>query len=263
MARPQARLPPALHPLAYCYFESGCPVCRAIAKFVRRSVGLRACSGVFCYDWLRAPMKMIRYGLHFSILSVAIAIFWLARNVDLPTQIINFRVVHLGLMGVLYATAIVTSLRDLKAARPVVILFFIALVTTWSIATPILGLWASIAWVPLFKSPHPNLGTIFILLTGSVIGASGCWILVRLFWLKFLRRADWLKTAALCAIGTSLAFTVSKLTLSSPKLSVYAADLVELVLTAAWWSAFSLSLYWSETRAYARRSAEVPPDAQG
>ena len=88
-------------------------------------------------------------------------------------------------------------------------------------------------------------------------------MLVRLFWLKSLRSADWLKTVGLCAIGTLLACIVSELTPSSPERSVYAADLTGVVLTAAWWLAFSLSLYWSETRVYDRRSAEVPPNALG
>jgi hypothetical protein len=88
------------------------------------------------------------------------------------------------------------------------------------------------------------------LLTGSAIGASGYWLLVRQFWLKSLRRADWLRTVALCVVGTLLsAVAVDAL---NPSTEIFSP-----IITIAWWFAFSISLYWSEMSAYANQSTKV------
>jgi hypothetical protein len=196
-------------------------------------------------------MKAIRYKLHFATLTVAVVVFLLAKDLALTYWISNFDFFHYGLMGTLHATCIVVSLRDRKVARPIIALCFIALATVWSAATPILGLWGSIFWAPFSDFLRRNhLGALSIFLTGSTIGASGYWLLVRQFWLKSLRRSDWLRTVALCVVATSLsAVAVNVL---NPNI-----DILSPIITIAWWFAFSISLYWSEMSECANKSTEV------
>jgi hypothetical protein len=196
-------------------------------------------------------MKAIRYKLHFATLTVAAVVFLLAKDLALPYWISNFNFFHYGLMGALHATCIVVSLRDRKVARPIIAACFITLATVWSAATPILGLWGSIFWAPFDDFLRRNqLGTLAMFLTGSAIGASGYWLLVRQFWLKSLRRADWLRTVALCLVATSLSAVA--LDVLHPSI-----DILSPIITIAWWFAFSISLYWSEMSGCANKSTEV------
>jgi hypothetical protein len=209
-------------------------------------------------------MKAIRYGLHFTTLTVAAVIFWLAKDLYLPYWISNFDFFHYALMGGLHATCIVASLREHRATHPIIAfsiyaLCFIMLVTVLSAATPILGLWGSIVWLPLadiLREKH--LGGYPIFLMGSAIGASGYWLLVRQFWLKSLRRADWLRTVSLCLTATLLAGLALDMfdgyVRGVAKLN---ADTISPILTVPWWFAFSISLYWSEIREQANKSTQV------
>lgn len=212
-----------------------------------------------CYDTVRR-MKVIRYGLHFSTLSVAVVILWLARDVELGDRILNWRTFHYGLMGLLHATSIIVSLRDRKLVRPLTALGFATLAVVWSVATPVLAFWVgSIIWVPFLLALPANASraTFLFLLTGSVIGSSGYWMLVRFFWLRLLRSVDWLKTVGLCLVGTSL--SCAALTLLPLAHSTLKGDVESVVLTTGWWFAFSLSLYWSETSAHSERSVLERP----
>jgi hypothetical protein len=198
-------------------------------------------------------MKVIRYGLHFTTLAMAAVIFWLAKDLHLPYWISNFDFFHYALMGALHATSIVISLRHGRTTKPIIAfsicpLGFIELATVLSAWTPFMGLLGSIVWSPFADILRDNnLGGDAIFLTGSAIGASGYWLLVRLFWLKSLRRADWLRTVALCVTATLLAGRALEMfdgyVLGVAKLN---ADVVSQILTVAWWFAFSISLYWSE-----------------
>jgi hypothetical protein len=192
-------------------------------------------------------MKSIRYNLHFPALIVAALIFWSARNVHFLERTFNFDFFHYGLMGILHATCVVISLRDRRATHTIIgftcyALCFVALAGALSAATPILGLWGSLLWTPIttFLPPDPRNG-IIIFLTGSAIGASGYWLLVRQFWLKSLRRTDWLKTIALCVAATWLSSFASEAL--HPKMGV---EVFDFIITAGWWFAFSISLYWGE-----------------
>jgi hypothetical protein len=209
-------------------------------------------------------MKAIRYSLHFAILTVAAVIFWLARDLAFFDRVFNFPFFHYGLMGALHATCIVVSLRDRRAthkviAFPIYALCFIMLAIILSTATPILGLWGSIVWVP-FDDILRRYGLSFdlIFLTGSAIGASGYWLLVRRFWLKSLRRADWLRTVALCVAATLLSLlTLDMLDTVARGVLKPSVDIVSPMLTVTWWFAFSISLYWSEMRGQANKSTEA------
>jgi len=204
-------------------------------------------------------MKAIRYSLHFATLTVAVVVFWLAKDLAFFDRVFNFRFFHYGLMGALHATCIVISLRDRKVARPIIALCFITLATVWSAATPIWGLWGSIVWFPFNDFLRRNqLGPHLIFLTGSAIGASGYWLLVRRFWLKSLRRADWLRTVALCVAATLLSLlTLDMLDTVARSVLKPSVDIVSPMLTVTWWFAFSISLFWSEMRGQANKSTEA------
>lgn len=180
-------------------------------------------------------MRAIRYSLHFPLLIVGLFLLWLAQDVDLRVRVGGANPSHCLLMGVLHATSIVVSLRNHRANSLVLALSFIALAAVWSGATPILALWST-------ALSHFHDGT-FIVLTmviGSAIGSAGYWLLVRLFWLKSLRRADCFRTVALCVAATLLSFAVGMLDQRG------GGDITSLLSLAAWWFAFSASLYWGE-----------------
>ena len=212
-----------------------------------------------CYNV--PAMKAIRYGLHFATLTVAAVIFWLAKDLYLPYWISNFDFFHYALMGALHATCVVISLRDHRAthliiAFPIYALCFIMLVTILSAATPTLGFWGAIVWVPLdYILREKHLGGYSIFFTGSAIGASGYRLLMRLFWLKSLRRTDWLRTVSLCVTATLLAeLALGMFDGYVRGVAKLNADIISPILTVAWWFAFSISLYWSEVSEQANRS---------
>jgi hypothetical protein len=159
------------------------------------------------------------------------------------------------------------SLNDRRATHPMIAfplyaLVFITLTTIWSAFTPIMGLWGSIVWSPIvaFLPPSPN-NLIFVLITGSAIGALGYWLLVRWFWIRSLRRIDSLKTVTLCVFATLLTVIYeyaapSGLDLTRPKLWGHLFDwgrLFDPLPTITWWFAFSISLYWDETNITPRK----------
>lgn len=199
-------------------------------------------------------MRAIRYGLHFQLLIVAVLMFWIAEGVNLPVRVSNFDFFHFALMGLFHAMAVVVSLRDRKAAHPIIAFCFITLAAFWSAATPILGFWGSIVWNPITHFlPPREFNLIFILLTGSAIGSAGYWLLVRLFWLKSLGRADLLRTVALCVTATLLSFVTLEMLPRSLDRGHH-PNITFLIPTAAWWFAFSISLYWSEMIRRAKQS---------
>jgi hypothetical protein len=208
-------------------------------------------------------MKVIRYGLHFTALALAAVTFWLAKDY-VPDWSSNFDFFHFALMGALHATSIVVSVRDRRAGDPIIpfpiyALGFIAFATVLSACTPVMALWGSIVWLPfhdILSAIH--LGSYIGFLTGSAIGASGYWLLVRLFWLKSLRRADWLRTVALCVTATLLASIALNMFdryvrgVAKPQ-----ADIISPIRTVAWWFAFSISIYWSEMSEQTNKSTQA------
>jgi hypothetical protein len=168
-------------------------------------------------------------------------------------------------MGALHATSIVVALRDRRARGPIIVfglsaLCFITLAALWASTTPIMGLWGSIVWFPITAFLPPSLhNLIFVLITGSAIGCSGYWVLVRWFWVKSLRRVDLLRTVTLCVAATLLVTGISEVvpssvTLMRPELWGGVFDVLQ---TVAWWFAFSISLYWSEVIWCAHKPTEA------
>jgi hypothetical protein len=192
-------------------------------------------------------MKAIRYGTHFPILAVAAVIFWMLRDFRLPVWISNFNFLHYALMGALHSTSIVVSLQVRRTALRS--LGFIALAAALSAFTPFMGLIGSVVWVSLADTLREiDLGADAILVLGSVIGASGYWLLVQLFWFRTRRRRSWLWAVALCATSTLLvALTLHMFDGYDHGVAKIESDTISPMLTFGWWLAFSTSMYWSET----------------
>ncbi|HLY98603.1 MAG TPA: hypothetical protein VKT33_06015 [Candidatus Angelobacter sp.] len=190
-------------------------------------------------------MKAIQYRTHFIALAVAAVIFWVVRDFHLPVWISTLNFFHYALMGALHATCIVASLQGRKTALRS--LGFIALAAALSAFTPLMALIGSVAWIPLADFlRESDLGGDAIFVTGSVIGASGYWLLVQLFWFRARRRTSWFWAVALCAAATWLVILGLHI-FGYDSGAKIEADTISPMLTFAWWLAFSTSLYWSET----------------
>lgn len=187
-------------------------------------------------------MKAIRYGVHFIALAVAVVIFWFAKDLRLPKNLgwVTYAdFFHYALMGALHASSLVVSLRDWGATSRAV--GFIAIAALISGATPEMALLGSVIWFPFSDILRENnLGVDSIFITGSAIGAYFYGLLVKRLWLKSLRRADLLRTVALCVVATLLILVTMHI------FDGYKRGVISLMFTAAWWFAFSISLYWSE-----------------
>jgi hypothetical protein len=188
-------------------------------------------------------MKAIRYGIHFTTLAVAAIIFWLVRDFHLPAGISSLNLLHYALMGALHSMSIVVSLRSRRTAIHVA--GFIALASALSAVVPFMGLFGSVEWAPLADILRESaLSADAIFITGSIIGASGYWLLVQLFWFKTFRQADWF---------WAVAFSVSSTLLVSLGLNIFDeytqldSDADSVLRTFGWWLAFSTALYLSET----------------
>ena len=75
--------------------------------------------------------------------------------------------------------------------------------------------------------------------------------------MKSLRRADLLRTVTLCVAATILVTVGGEITPTSVTRAEFWARAYDLSLTAAWWLAFSVSLYWSEMNKYASNPTEA------
>jgi len=185
-------------------------------------------------------MKAIGYRLHFAALSIAVIVLWFVEDLPIYIRISDGNFYFFVLIAVLHAASILVSLRVWKRNRLILGFCFIGSAAVWSVAAFVLTLWSSPVWVPFVKAaPSGHINFFLPYLIGSAIGASGYWLLVRVFWLKSLRRVDLLKTVALCVAATFLALCTCAVLRTGD-------EVAETMLTAAWWFAFSLSLYWSE-----------------
>jgi hypothetical protein len=112
------------------------------------------------------------------------------------------------------------------------------------------------AWLPYWDALGDSVRFILLWVFASAFGASGYWILVRSFWLRSLRFVDLIKTVALCVPATVLSWVGAGMVTSqgAAQPTSVAWDIGGLMPTAAWWVAFSFSLYWSEVRGNANDS---------
>lgn len=208
-------------------------------------------------------MKAIRYGLHFATLTVAVGVFWLAKDLTFFERFFNFNFFPFALIGALHAVSVVVSLRDRGTTHPIttfliLALCFIVLAALWSAATPIMGLWGSMLWAPIADLLNREVILIIVFLTGSAIGCSGYWFLVRLFWVKSLRRRDWLRTAVFCMAATLLSVLALDMSgVVAGGVLTPSVDITLPILTVAWWFAFSISLYWSEMSEQSNKSTQA------
>ena len=201
-------------------------------------------------------MKVIRYVVHFAALAVSAALFWLVRDFHLSLWISNINLFHYGAIGLLHATSLVISLRGQRTLTRA--LGFIALATALSAFTPFLGLFGSVIWFPLAGVlREKDLSADAILVTGSAIGAAGYWLLTQQFWLKSLRLASLVWTVAICVTSTLLVgLTLRMFGGYDRGVAKIEPDSISPILTAAWWLAFSTSLYLGEAREDAAKSKQ-------
>jgi uncharacterized membrane protein len=178
-----------------------------------------------------STMGVIRYKRHFLMLMPAAFLFWLARTITVPHWMDEF-IFYFGLMGVLHATSLVLSLRHHTARAALIGCAFITLAALWSVLTPILGMIC-----PLPGQPGSQFKFISLFVVGSAVGSSGYFVLVRHFWLQSLRLTDGMRTVSLCVAATLLSSV-------APEALNPGGDPWPFI-TAAWWFAFSLSLYSS------------------
>jgi len=205
-------------------------------------------------EWARywynaSDVKTIRYSVHFPALILAIPVFWSAKELPLHFKISGMDFYQFGMMGALHATAMVVSLRDWKLARLVMAFCFIMLAAAWSAATPIVALWVSSPALD-HLSPWGGFNVISLFLVGSAIGCSGYWLLMRLFWFESFQPLGWIRTVALCVAATLSCFGIARVLNAD-------GDVINLIIMATWWFAFSLGVYWSEVRETRKRLISV------
>ena len=187
-------------------------------------------------------MRRIRYERHFPALILAGIILWFVLIFDtFPTGIDRLGF-YFGLIGALHATSLVISLRDRRGAAAKIA--FLALAAILSVVTPFSMI------VPAWMTSHLTMlgesGRFFLSLSlASAFGASGYWLLVKLFWWKSLKMVDLVMTVAMCASATCLSWVGAGMLMPGP-CPPCRADLRDVLPTVAWWAAFSLSLYLSE-----------------
>jgi len=182
-------------------------------------------------------MGTLNYKVHFGALLLAMIALWLTYSLTIPDWIERAVYVY-GLVGVLHACALVVSLP--KSAAVLRRVTFVALAGVASVLQ---------AWVPALIFPAlwmiPGMRTsdspIFEVawLFGATFFGAAYWLLVRGFWLRSLKLVNLLITLVLCG-GTTL-FAVT----SAGELAV-SRGVSAILPTAAWWVAFSISLYVGE-----------------
>ena len=200
-------------------------------------------------------MTTIRYRRHFQILILAAITLTLSSSTleKLPAGDVRF-FSDFALVGALHATSLVISLRHGIAAT--LRIAFVALAAVLSAVTIAVAI---MVMRVLDVIPAGPARLFLFLLSASALGASGYWLLVRWFWLKSLRRGDLIRTVALCMAATMLSWGAGTLISLLPwawsegMLRPMVNDIIGLLPTAAWWAAFSGSLYWSEVRGHGKK----------
>jgi hypothetical protein len=187
------------------------------------------------------PQTEIRYRLHFTLLLLAFAAFCavIGPYTQSGTPYTSFM---FGFMGFLHATCISASLRTRSSKQAAKAILFVTLATVLSYLVPTLAVYSSFLLTPILERiPDNRFNFLYLYLPGSAIGASGYWLLVRLFWVRALRLADWLKTVLLCMTATLVSTVACELVLHRYPLLFFP------IVTAVWWCLFSTSIYWSES----------------
>ena len=188
-----------------------------------------------------ATAMRIRYKRHFATLTFAVLIFWFVLAYDTVPGGVDRLLFYFCLIGALHATSLVVSLRDHKGW--VSSFAFIALAAILSVATLFsifLPAWLFSQVTSLRQDPK-----LFLSLgLASAFGASAYWLVIRCFWLKSLRFLDLIMTAAICAAAAVLSWLGAGMI--TPTTGRWNPG--DVIPTAAWWVAFSLSLLLSEER---------------
>lgn len=204
-------------------------------------------------------MQAIRYRYHFAALAVASIPLWLILRTDdfLRGDTVFF--LTFGSMGALHATAVVVSLRDKAAVKPIKVVVFVSLVAALSIGTPASPLLLG----PLIeKLPGNDSRLFFALGFASAVGASAYWLLLRVFWLKSQKWVNLIVTALLCACATVLCWfgagALNRFGAGPPTWS--AGQIADVLPTVGWWAVFSLGLYCNDVDWNADSSKPTRPE---
>lgn len=184
-------------------------------------------------------MTTIRYGRHFLALIVAGEGLWLALNRWHPD------IGRFALFGALHSLSLVISLRRRRSLTSCAIFITLATILSSLSISMTLLFPGPFALMSFFAEPLSEFAAYLVYANGSSVGAMVYWLLVRYFWLTFLKPVDLLRTVTLCVLATSGALLLMS---STGLLDSEKREVTDLVLTAAWWTAFSGSLYWSERR---------------
>lgn len=176
-------------------------------------------------------MKSIHYERHFISLAVAAAALFFVMQLSFPPWLDRFTSLF-ALTGALHALAVVVSLRGRVGHLRQV--SFIGLTALLNAATPLLALWIR---ARADFGDTGNLGLLLVLV--SAFGACGYWLLIRALRLVVLRFPALLVAIALCVGATLFSFFVAR-RIPMPR------DIADILPIAAWWAAFSMSLYVSD-----------------
>ena len=197
-------------------------------------------------------MQEIRYRRHVLMLIPAAILLWLFNKAGDGTSDVGF-LLPFGAMGSLHASSVVISLRDRSAVTIGKAISFVTLVGALSILT----IFSPLLLVPVLSvQKTPTLDTdlrfLLVLGAGSAFGASGYWLLLRLFWFKSRSLLTLITTVVLCSTATVLSW------LGAGRLMQSIPSIAELIPTLGWWAAFTFSLYCSDLEWRPDKSTPTP-----
>ena len=190
--------------------------------------------------WSRGPstsplaaVSAINYPRHFALLAVAAVALFFIEPLSFPPWLARFTF-FFTLFGALHAVALVAALRAGALWRRAA---FVVVTSALSGVVP----YAGIALARLVSLDAVAL--IAAMAFGSLVGASGYWLLVRTFWFSKLNSRDGAIAVSLC-VGATVSGFVLAVVLSG--FGSHNSVVTDLLPTVFWWYAFSYSLWRSE-----------------
>jgi hypothetical protein len=174
-------------------------------------------------------MGHFHYSRHFGVLAAATVILYLLGHWSLLNDSL---IVTFAINGALHAAALVLALRSpQRLSRKSA---FVAIAAALSVLT----LYVGILGLVLFAVLPGNERLYVVLGVCSLSGAITYGSLIRMFWMRKLSSRFILAMSIVCLLATSLAF--------------FARTHVDFLgawwLAAAWWFAFSVGLWYVDTR---------------
>ena len=186
-------------------------------------------------------MALLDYRKHFLWLIAAVAalltILTLADSI-LPAGMRY--TAYTALYGVLHGTAVCLALYDRSSVAKQIL--FVGLAAIASTAAPIVG--GSIA--TLLPTDWGDVGYWLMLVFASLAGAAAYWFLLKLFWFPKLSMKSLALAVTFCAAATPVGFVIAS---AVTEFGASPSGFADVIPTASWWFAFSISLYlWDRLR---------------